>query len=110
MVLIAKEKRKYQRKLIENIYEKYKDPEFRKKHYEMRMHEELRYITEHMSTKRRLVKSKEMKRNIEMKKRLAEMDYQVEGLLTQQSFESKKEQKAMDLQEVLNQYSEPMKE
>ena len=41
----------------------------------MRMHEELRYITEHMSTKRRLVKSKEMKRNIEMRKRLAEMDY-----------------------------------
>ena len=73
MVLIAKEKRKYQKKLIDNIYEKYKDPSFRKINYEGRMQEDLRYITEHMSTKRRLVKSKEIKRqNIEMARQIAE--------------------------------------
>ena len=75
------------------------------------MKEDLRYITEHMSTKRRLVKSKEKKKNLEMQRRLDEMEQQTEALLTEQSaVGNPKEKKLLDLQEVLSQYSEPMKQ
>lgn len=73
------------------------------------MKEDLRYITEHMSTKRRLVKSKEKKKNLEMQRRLDEME-QTEALLTEQSVMNHKDKKLLDLQEVLSQYSEPMKQ